>query len=256
MFTGTDVRTLLRISQQGAPNPLWRSVWAVPNPDSKPDAAGFSMRLNEAMHHRGMPQRCRGAELRRRYKVSAPTTHNWLNAGHMPKPDVVRQMAADFGVDYEWLYFGTGEPDYRKSADPTVEVPLWDADGSAGFGALNEEAQVIGSLTFKRSSLEKRGIDFEHADAFYVRGLSMLPRLKTGDVVLFDRHDVTVMEAKMYVVRWNGHEFVKRLRYFDGRWHLCSDNQSDQEWKDPKPIHDGDDFEVKGRVRWIGSWEE
>lgn len=229
----------------------------MPNLDPKPDAADFSERLNKALEHNGFPKRGRGAELMRRYKVSNATASAWLNGGHMPKPQTVRDMAGDYGVSYDWLYFGEGDPEYSaKREEPTVEIPLWDAEGSTGYGALNEHARVIGTLTFKRASLERKGVNIDRSDAFYIRGISMLPRLRDGDAVVFDQADIEPQEGKMYMVRWTGHEYVKRLRFFDGRWHLCSDNQNDPEWKDPRPIYEGDDFEVRGRVRWIGSWED
>lgn len=228
----------------------------MPKLDPKQDAHAFSERLNRALAERNFPERGRGAELARRYRVSQPTAHAWLKGKHMPMPQVVKAMAAAYGVDYDWLYFGTGSPQFKATTDTSVEVPLWDAEISAGFGAENEGARVIGTLSFKQSSLGKRHIDHEQADALFVRGMSMMPRLKTGDVVLFDRRDTRPREGKMFVVHWNGHEFVKRLRHFNGRWHLCSDNQNDDEWKEPRPVYETDDFEIKGRVRWIGSWED
>lgn len=238
----------------------------MPKLDQKPDPVKFSERLNEVLADAGMPERGRGAELSRLYKVSGPTAFGWLNGEHLPGPARAIRIAADFGVPFEWLYFGRGAKHFEHgvkdestpyaNTDDEVEVPLWGARGSSGHGALNDDARVIGTLSFKRRSLEKKRIPVRAANVFYVDGHSMVPRLHDGDAVLFNETDSTPRDGKIYVVRWNGHEYVKRLRFYGGNWHISSDNKSDPEWKDDKPISETDEFKVLGRVRWIGSWED
>lgn len=71
------------------------------------DAGAFAERLKLAMKHAGRDGRGAGARLARRHGVKDPTASAWLSGKHMPEPSKVRLMADDFGVDYDWLYFGT-----------------------------------------------------------------------------------------------------------------------------------------------------
>lgn len=259
------VRPHLSLSQQAWPKSLGRTFSGMPKLDQKPDPVAFARRLNEAMSDRGIEERGRGADLARRHRVSQPTSHAWLNGGHLPGPSRVTMMARDYGVRFEWLYFGRppkAEPGVTVDAAADdlgaedVEVPLWAARGSSGGGAINDDARVIGTLTFKRRSLDKKSIPSGSANVFYVDGDSMLPRLHDGDAVLFNEADTSPRDGKIFVVHWNGHEYVKRLRFYDGRWHISSDNKANPEWRDDKPISDRDQFNVIGRVRWIASWED
>lgn len=71
------------------------------------DPQEFAARLKEALidagHNAGHGA---GAYLASRYKVSDVTANAWLNGTHMPSPSRVRQMATDYSVRHEWLYFG------------------------------------------------------------------------------------------------------------------------------------------------------
>ena len=88
------------------------------------DPMDFAIRLKDAMsdagHNTGHGA---GSFLARRYKSSAVTANAWLNGDHMPSPDRVRKIADDYGVRFEWLYFGEGpkrgtEMDKEDSQSP------------------------------------------------------------------------------------------------------------------------------------------
>lgn len=138
-----------------------------------------------------------------------------------------------------------------------VEVPIHSATLSGGDGADNESAAVIGSLLFRPKSLSRKGVNPTHANACYVHGDSMVPRLREGDTVMFDTRDTRPQDGRIFAIRWNGAEYVKRLRYYDGRWWISSDNKADPQWREDKPVSvDRDEFQIVGRVRWVGSWED
>lgn len=167
----------------------------------------------------------------------------------------IEDIRADFP---ELAHAGTlvREP-HAPYQEPRAEVPIYDVSLSAGDGAENGANHRIGSLMFRPTSLAKRGIDPANAAAVYVAGESMLPRLRDGDTVVFDTSDVTPRDGKVYALTWNGEDYVKRLRFYDGRWWISSDNKADPQWRDDKPVHaDRDQFKINGRVRWVGSWED
>lgn len=83
----------------------------------KADAYDFSRRLREAMKDCGMVTgRGAGPILGRRYGVSTVNANAWLKGEYRPDSDRAKRMAEDFGVRFEWLYFGTG------SKNPLIAV--------------------------------------------------------------------------------------------------------------------------------------
>lgn len=177
-----------------------------------------------------------------------------LETGKTEDTSAIVPLAKALETSAEELEDGAPAPTAKpRQRSDTVEVRLYNALGSMGKGAINEDAVQIGTLTFKRRSFSKKGIT--SPEAFYVTGDSMLPRPRPGDTVVFDTADRTARSGKMYVITFNGEEFVKRLRQYDGRWWIASDNNKNSENPDI-PISERDQFNVVGRVRWIGSWED
>ena len=224
---------------------------------------GFASRLDRALSHYGIKQdRFRRSTVAKLFGVSIESVRKWLEGESLPQQKRTMQIAEKLGVRAQWLLTGE-EPmvsDDAASSSPIaerVEIRIWDARGASGHGALNDQARVIGTLTFKKRSLSRKSINADAAEAFYVDGDSMMPRLQDGDAVLFDTSDTKLRDGKVYVFNWNGRDYVKRLRFYEGRWHISSDNKADPEWRDDKPIDPvREPFIVRGRVRWIGSWED
>ena len=65
-----------------------------------------------------------------------------------------------------------------------------------------------------------------------------------------------VIDDRIYFIRHDHHYFVKRLQKHGDLTLILSDNRDDPQWRKPLLVKDSDDFEVLGRVRWIGSWED
>lgn len=118
----------------------------------KADAFDFSRRLREAMTDCGMNTgRDAGSTLARRYGVSTVNANAWLKGEHRPDTDRAKRMAEDFGVRFEWLYFGTG-------SKTTLEGI---ADSSSHYSghsrALNtHEASVMAA--YRHADLETRAV--------------------------------------------------------------------------------------------------
>lgn len=152
------------------------------------------------------------------------------------------------------------EPDpivpYKPAAPDHVEVPVFDLRAAAGPGAANLESALKGSLLFRKNSLRKKAISTSTSAVGYVRGESMLPRLRDGDSILFDRSDITIRSGRVYVFRFGDEVFVKRIFVDGSRLRVSSDNKSDPQWADWFIEASDHDLEVIGRVRWVGSWED
>lgn len=185
----------------------------------------------------------------------------WLETGAAPRA-YAEETAAKLLARVDALGPERGEKlrallEERGLAPDHAEVPVWDARAAAGGGAVNgDPVGPKGSILFRSRSLSKQGISTKNSHVWYVHGDSMVPRLRDGDAVLFDASDKTVRAGKVYVIRKGEETFVKRLYREGSRFRVVSDNKADPQWQDWFVEADDPDFEIIGRVRWVGSWEE
>lgn len=160
------------------------------------------------------------------------------------------------------LYFGP-----RRGPDapppPPIEVDGEDfatikrvaAEASAGPGALNGDAEVIGSLAFRKDWLRERGVKPEKALLVTVTGESMKPSIHPGDLVLLDLDRTEIVNGQPYIFNdSDGATRLKRLhRLGRDALALVSDNPDH-----PPEMRNGPDaarVQVVGKVVWSGhSW--
>jgi phage repressor protein C with HTH and peptisase S24 domain len=179
----------------------------------------------------------------------------WELFGEMPMldEDAADRMVASIDRERARLRSMPG----RASVDADiVEVPVFDLAVAAGGGAMNFDTPPKGSLMFQSSSLRKKGINARSSAVGYVRGDSMLPRLRDGDALLFDRGDTMVRPGKVYVFRKGDEAYVKRLFPEGLRYRVVSDNRADPQWAEWYVDVADPDLEIVGRVRWVASWED
>lgn len=55
----------------------------------------------------------------KRYGVNRLAVIRWENGIHVPRMDVLKQMAKDFNTTPEWILYGEGEKDGRSPMDKT-----------------------------------------------------------------------------------------------------------------------------------------
>ena len=167
---------------------------------------------------------CHGnnSEFARMIGTSEANIRNYI-AGTQPRFDVLRAIAENFDVDCQWLLTGRGgmlageEAPYVVSnrfelkTDRSMEmqrVPLYDLEATAGLVSLFLD-------THAKTPIDYISIpDLPLCDgAVYVRGDSMYPLLKSGDIVLYKQ--ITDMRygifwGEMYLIAFNvdGEEYV------------------------------------------------
>lgn len=130
-------------------------------------------------------------------------------------------------------------------------VPRLEVHASAGVGSIADREDAVGLIAFQASWLRKRGINPQAARALTVRGDSMEPTIRSGDVLLVDTSKDRVEDNGIYVVVSGGYVLVKRIHpRRDGSLMLISDNQTYP--PEEVPVDDVDGFHVAGRVMWFG----
>jgi phage repressor protein C with HTH and peptisase S24 domain len=150
-----------------------------------------------------------------------------------------QQLAPRTATDHEW-----------------AEVRGTDQAVALGDGAAPEDYAETHKLKFRASSLRRKGLRPDRLEVYYGDGDSMEPRIRKGDAILFDTSDARILDDRIYVIRYEGHVYAKRLQHFGEHVAIVSDNRDDPKWRKPVLVRPSDDFEVLGRVRWIGSWED
>lgn len=127
---------------------------------------------------------------------------------------------------------------------------------SLGPGAVPDEYADTHKLKFRADSLRRKHLRPDRLGVVYGKGDSMLPRIRSGDAILFDMSDAEPKDGALYVVSYKGDLLAKRLSLLGGRWFIESLNQNARDYRKPQPIDEFEHFKIHGRVRWIGSWED
>lgn len=169
-------------------------------------------------------------------------------------------VARHYGVNLRWLISGEGPR--MRSADIPDDIEDWaDVKGvrqaaALGDGAEPDEYVETHKLKFRAASLSRKKLRPDRLAVIYGKGDSMYPTIKDGDAILIDTGDKEPRDDKLFVITYGRDLFAKRLINLGGKWFIDSDNKSDPKWKRPIPVDEAKGFEIHGRVRWIGSWED
>ncbi len=218
----------------------------------------ISERFLEALGDSGM----KAADLARSAYLTQGAISQWSSgdvAEKHAKASTAIRIAKALNVNVEWLISGEGPKRPGDASRPTglvyVKFPVT-ARASAGYGATNPDYEEVEGLSFLPESLRRKGLFAANCGAVKVSGDSMYPRIKDGDVVLYDETERAIKDGRVYVIRWGDEDSVKRLfRELDGKVRVVSDNSA-AGYVDRIIDPQDDGFDIKGRVRWIGSWED
>jgi len=134
-----------------------------------------------------------------------------------------------------------------------VYLPLKEVEAAAGAGSLIDGERVVDVLAFKeewiRQELHARPVDL---DLIYVKGDSMEPDLRAGDIILLDHTDTMARREGVYVIRMDGAVLVKQLQRLPGGVvKVISRNPAYEPFTvTVASIEDPNGFAVIGRVVW------
>lgn len=176
-----------------------------------------------------------------------------------PEASTLEPICRRLNVNLRWLQSKIGPKRPSEAAtDEEVwpEVTAYDQGASLGDGITAEDWQETHKLKFRAASLRKQGLNAATCAVYYGRGDSMEPRIRDGDAILFNTEETDLVDDKIFMIRYDGHEYAKRMMKLGSEWFMVSENKDDPKWRKPRPVEPHKHFEVLGRVRWIGSWEE
>lgn len=202
------------------------------------------------------------SELARAMNVSPQRVNNWEARGISQEGANLAQ--AKLGINSTWVLSEQGEM-LVTGASEGHDWP--DVDGYAqavglGDGEEAEEYAETHKLKFRAASLARKGLVPRQLAVVYGKGDSMLPRIRSGDAILFDQADTRPRDETLFVVQAQGvagSEYsVKRCRDFgDDVYFDALNPEGDHSWRKPRRMDSKHHpITIIGRVRWIGSWED
>ena len=201
----------------------------------------------------------------RRSDVSEGALRDYLTGDKIPGLMAARSIADAGGVLVDWL--ATGRlPKTRaelkalrlpagETADGYVAVPLYNAvRAAAGAGAV-VEAEIADDVLMFKADWIRRELGARPHDLYLIRvsGDSMVPTLRSGDVILVDRRATSPDREGIYIMRMAGMLLVKRLQALPGRRvRVTSDNPAFAPYEVALSELNGEEMVVIGRVVWSG----
>ena len=153
---------------------------------------------------------------------------------------------------------GASQP---PAADPEefANIPLHAASLAAGAGAENGAEPISDYLSFRRDWLRTIGVAPSNAVLARIKGESMQPTIRSGDMVLIDTSKVDIQsrgharktsKPHVYAFVESGEARVKRIERVDTDFYaIMSDNDEEFpiEFKTGKSLQD---MHIIGRVMW------
>jgi phage repressor protein C with HTH and peptisase S24 domain len=185
-------------------------------------------------------------QLSEKLGLSMRTVGTWRNRGFVPEK-VMREWSIKFDKPLEWF-----TSDVTNEPSEFVLVPRYNVEGSAGGGSLVDREEVLEYLSFRKEWIKNSLRIGENALAVIsVKGDSMEPRLRDGDVVLLDMSSKLVEDNAIYALQFNGGLSIKRVqRFMSGAIEIISDNKT---YKPESLTPDqAESVKVVGRVVWAG----
>lgn len=172
--------------------------------------------------------------------------------------DRVASLADALGLEF---YFGpkreTGSTEVIDRDEEYAHIPVYDATLSAGPGSLNDGAEIVDALAFRRDWLRKMELDPARTVIARARGDSMQPCISDGDLLLIDRTFKLPPPAlksdrhrrpPIFACLLDGEAVVKRVQTMDSTLIMLLSDNPDHNPILTKP----DNLSIIGKVVWWG----
>lgn len=205
----------------------------------------IATRLDEAMRAAGNLSQ---SELSRRSGVPQPTINRILKGTGKKGPEshTIKPLAEACGVTFQWLYEGIGPMEregWQGGSGPEAEAlnVVVDDQESGKFVGVRMLKRVIHAgvdgadgdfeyddgivLSLPLDWVHEKRLRPEHLVALKVKGESMYPTMREGNVVIVNTADRVPVDGDLFAVNYNLKPVVKRLEREAGTWYLASDNR-------------------------------
>jgi len=197
------------------------------------------------------------ADIAEKLEVTPQAITGWETKGRIGKKSL-SGLAALTGRSVN--YFLTGTID--REDEGWANILGYSQAVGLGDGVEAQEYAETHKLKFRTDSLARKHLAPGKLGVVYGQGDSMLPRIRSGDAILFDTADINPRDEALFVVMAQGvggsSYSVKRCRHFgDDVYFDALNPEGDHQWRKPRKMDDKrHPITIIGRVRWLGSWED
>ncbi|MBL0623217.1 LexA family protein [Aeromonas veronii] len=167
-----------------------------------------SERIRELRKKHGLTQQKLGELI----GVKKSSISQWENDEHSPSGDNLAQLSKVFGVSAHWLATGKGSPEL-SNVEPAVipqgnRVPILSYVQAGNWREMCEQATAFdGNVEYVSAGGEIGPYGF----GLWLRGDSMLPQFKEGDLIIVDPDESP--QPGDYVVAMNGSDEATFKKY-------------------------------------------
>ncbi|WP_429156910.1 LexA family protein [Aeromonas veronii] len=167
-----------------------------------------SERIRELRKKHGLTQQKLGELI----GVKKSSISQWENDEHSPSGDNLAQLSKVFGVSAHWLATGKGSPELLN-VEPAVipqgnRVPILSYVQAGNWREMCEQATTFdGNVEYVSAGGEIGPYGF----GLWLRGDSMLPQFKEGDLIIVDPDELP--QPGDYVVAKNGSDEATFKKY-------------------------------------------
>lgn len=194
------------------------------------------------------------AEFARQCDVQDSSIRQYLK-GTKPSLENLVAICAATGVSLDWLAAGRGRKNSSDSQEDhsadAVAVLRLHLVASAGFGSTGPSEPDVDTVAIPKSLLEQLGIKASEARVIQATGISMLPTIGDGDLMIANvaKDQRTPIDGRIYVFSIDDSLFVKRLQRSSSGWMMVSDNRP---LYPPEPIDTQRTVTIHGQIVWVG----
>ncbi len=131
-----------------------------------------------------------------------------------------------------------------------VLLPRLSVEASAGRGAVPPDDETAGMVALKEDFLRDLGVNPRQAHVLAIRGDSMYPTLRSGDVVIVDTSAIDVLDEGLYTLVIGDAVRAKRLQPLAGGGvRVISDNKAEGYADEIVSRADLEGLRIVGRIK-------
>lgn len=186
--------------------------------------------VHRILYEPGKPGRKRIADdMREHIEQTLGLGYGWLDGVESISGKI--QTKTEISATLSGFRVEQGQPGHPGA----FEIPYWDARGSCGGGALNQEQPPKGMLIKEQSWFDRFDCKPGDCVVVYADGDSMADYICDGDMVFFNKSKTTPKSGKVYLIQHPDGLRIKQLRReIDGTWVLESRNPDKRRYPDER----------------------
>lgn len=131
-------------------------------------------------------------------------------------------------------------------------LPYLNVEASAGQGVVPTAEELQGFVAFKAEFLRELGVNPANAHVLIIKGNSMYPTLRHGELVVIDASLIEAVHEGIYTLVYDGAVFAKRLQPLrDGSIVITSDNKEENYRDEIVPVSERHTLKIVGRIKGV-----